>query len=164
MCQGNSPENSFDPRHLVTGDDVGGTLLYQLGHMLLYLINNEYWELAWIIQELLLGGQGVVLIGQTEIPWDRLFQHTRLLCEPDNHLSSIKPEFFAQSPLATIARHRKEGSGFTPLNLPELLSQFGNVRSHDFHDRIYALLGLAKDRDRVTVDYGSTKEDFFFDI
>ncbi|KAF5580661.1 het domain-containing protein [Fusarium pseudoanthophilum] len=155
MFQGNSPQNSFDARHPATGDDVRGTLLH--------LMNNEYWERAWIIQELLLGGQGVVLIGQTEIPWDRLFQHTRLLCEPDNHLTSIRAEHFAQSPLATIARHRKEGSGFTPLNLPELLSQFGNVRSYDFHDRIYALLGLAKDRDRVSVAYGSTKEDFFFD-
>jgi hypothetical protein len=161
ICLGKSPKNSFDARDLVTGDSEAEFLLHMWDNLLQFT-NNEYWERAWIIQELLLGGQGVVLVGRTEISWDRLFQYTRLLSEPNNHLSPPRPYDFAQSRLATIARHKRKSSGFSPLYLAELLSQFVDVRSQDFHDRIYALLGLAKDRDLISVDYDSSKEDFFF--
>ncbi|KAF5982819.1 het-domain-containing protein [Fusarium coicis] len=162
ICLGKSPKNSFDARDLVTGDNEAELLLHMWDN-LLQLTNNEYWERAWIIQELLLGGQGVVLVGRTEISWDRLFQYARLLSEPNNHLSPPTPYDFAQSRLTTIARHKRKASGFSPLYLAELLSQFVDVRSQDFHDRIYALLGLAKDRDLIRVDYDSSKEDFFFE-
>ncbi|KAK5689813.1 hypothetical protein LTR97_012572 [Elasticomyces elasticus] len=108
------------------------------------LYQRVYWKRVWIVQEVTLAKQAVLVCGHTETPW----QYISELRKARNHiwpqnLSSGERDFRQD----TIAR-------------------LDDVRCYEIHDKIYGFLGLANDNSSATipVDYSKSVQQLFEDV
>jgi hypothetical protein len=129
---------------------------------------NTYWTRIWIIQELVMAAEIVLMYGTAQLEW-RNFTYaarqvslihyryrTATVLEIDHlreRLSKCKMvdnTWLHENNLTTF-EHRSD-------RLDLLLLMFRNYKSTDFRDPVYALLGLAVRGFRIDVDYTVNRE------
>ncbi|KAI0469204.1 heterokaryon incompatibility protein-domain-containing protein [Xylaria cf. heliscus] len=125
------------------------------------LLSRSWFTRVWIVQELVLGSDVLVLCGGDEISWDDLFESIKE-CElqlnanlPDSKgiriLSNAGPAY-----ALGFTRHLFK-SGRSKTSFLDLLEAFSYTKSTKPCDKLFALLGLASDVDEeeFNPDYDS---------
>lgn len=136
---------------------------------------RPYFQRLWIIQEVLLARELVVMLGSVVVDWKDLFKASFSIANPfrrGDHCG--RPAYlyllrdWYQSPgkpyAAHISRVRDEYSG--QMDIVSLKQFTGDFQVSDSRDRIVALLGIASDQDQIQFqpDYSMPEKDFVIDF
>ncbi|KAL2279168.1 hypothetical protein FJTKL_13559 [Diaporthe vaccinii] len=142
------------------------------------LTSRTWFHRLWIVQEIALGNDPVVVCGKHTFPWCALtlFLDFAYMFQPfpavQRALSFTRAAFVAtlnSLPNARAISLARKGQNDWPEQsfLYSLWSLNSGLNSTDPRDRIYALLGLAtakKYRDALRPDYGIKVEDLFVEV
>lgn len=121
------------------------------------ILQCDWWERAWIIQEVVVSQHVVVQRGSSQVKWDHL--HDLIAYSPvaEEHLT-IR---FAQN----VQKIRDQNGAYeaTSGSLLDLVYAFRHQSASFGSDKIYALMGLlpASSADLLTPDYNETSEIVF---
>lgn len=120
-------------------------------------LRRPYFFRVWIIQEIALSPNPVILCGEKEFPWSVLQNDTALKSLP--HPLTIGLEERVVSPLLSLGKRRLRYS----TELPDLLELGRHCQSTDPRDRVFALLGLVVDAEAesLVADYGRSTPEIF---
>jgi hypothetical protein len=141
---------SLDNESILFDEEVRAT---PLAYALLDICSREYWKRAWILQEVMISRKKVLHCGPYSTPWNVFC--TTINTVEHSFTSSVLRQT-RQTPvyrLSEIPNSQIGSSSETQreqLNLEDLLERFGESACGDIRDRVYALLGLAKD---CTIDH-----------
>lgn len=138
------------------------------------VFERPYWNRLWTVQEFILAKDLVLLCGHQGVTWDCLerFYDSHGAAMFDLRAARKYGEHF-ESCLGSATEHirmRKHAAstanatGTAPrLSLTLALKRFGNLQCADTRDRVYALLGIVRDDQQLTVDYRQTPRAVFVD-
>lgn len=130
------------------------------------LLNRPYWERFWVIQEFLLARRGHVYCSDNAISWQRLRKllHTKTQAAPPNIFHDRKGHLEAISTISKTcsaapilwARTTECWSNGALLNfkyrLHTLLILYRHAKCKDRRDRVFALLGLLRQKERQALE------------
>ncbi|KAF2729998.1 HET-domain-containing protein, partial [Polyplosphaeria fusca] len=133
------------------------------------LTNRPWWRRLWILQELVLSRQAFLRCGPLAITWDSfeyfldisdLFVACNLTHETATIVRLIRQETRI---LSRCWRKGKKGQKLSLFNLLVNIMAFGVRETSDPRDRVYALLGLAKDIEQLGIrpDYSLFREQVY---
>ncbi|KUI71314.1 Heterokaryon incompatibility protein 6, OR allele [Cytospora mali] len=139
-----------------------------------HLFSRPYWSRKWILQEVALALETVVVCGQLHVNLEDLRTATELFVQWHATGNSTISEFdwlvleramtllYAGTDLLRRSVsgkliHRKH-------SLAELVLRFRDFRATDSRDQVYALLSLANDGGSITPDYSTSALDFYRDF
>lgn len=117
------------------------------------ICNVSYWTRAWVVEEIILAKDRVLVMGESEMPWSAF-----------NDYWHVAPPSIQEGILESRAFQFLESVGsangpWQPRPLRELLGKYGGQDCSDFHDRIYSILPLAVERPAFLADYGISKQE-----
>jgi hypothetical protein len=113
------------------------------------ILGSQYWERAWVTQEILLPRLVHVLVGT------RLLKFPDFLRSMDEHVRSLDAmeKGAWRSKYSTFASYLKQRDDLRDQRLAILVDQFRDRKCADPHDHIYSLLALCAERESIRVDY-----------
>ena len=129
--------------------------------------HNTYWTRIWIIQELVMATDIVLMCGTAKMEWRNFTYAMRQLSYIRYKTNSVMDliylrERLSKSPAADHLKVETEMITFAEAygrdRLDRLLLLFRNHKSTDSRDRVYALLGLATRGLRIDIDYTVDRE------
>jgi hypothetical protein len=127
------------------------------------LLCDRYFTRLWIVQEVLLARKVRVICrgmsGAVELSWESMREiatSTVLWLQERGHPRRVIALFARQGTIMLDQRHLK------PLSW--CIERFSGYRCWDPRDRVFALLGLVRERERIPVDYERPLEDTFLDV
>jgi hypothetical protein len=118
---------------------------------LLELLRRSYWKRLWIVQEILLAKDIILLCGNEACKWIAISSSRDALMKHDIS--------FKQTPGYHIIRSKDRwtDSGVkSKKSLQTLVELLPDVECHDQRDHIFGLLGLLPEDQQMRVDYGSS--------
>lgn len=147
------------PAHLEAGMDPGTPIRtlkiepYDWYYSLSDLTNRPYWSRFWVIQEFLLGRRLRVHCGNTSMDWDD-FRDLVYREEDLDYVSLSNENPPTLPPNASAAVPLLTGRSFNrlpeyPQPLYTLLVQHRHSKCQDSRDRVFALLGLVSEDERL---------------
>lgn len=125
-------------------DEIKGEMLAR------ELYNDEYWNRVWIVQEICLAGQLEVCLGRVSTNWIVFINLMAL-----HNLGNAGPMKLNKQIQA------KELDSYKLLDLVE---DYQNARCTDQRDKIYGLVGLARDVHEFPIDYRKSLYDIWKDV
>lgn len=111
------------------------------------LFGKPWFQRAWIIQEVAVATSVRVICGRWMVDWNDLYTAVEVI-ERESRAPPTDPFALAQpkwGPFLTLARLREREARHDRIPLLNLLENFRYTKSTIDHDRIFCLLGLAKD-------------------
>jgi Heterokaryon incompatibility protein (HET)/Ankyrin repeat len=125
-----------------------------------YLFRRPYWDRLWVLQEVLLGRNLLVLCGNKSVTWEKL-EAFFIPPKCDEDLDWEYPLNINNSVLSLI----KEKASFEgqERRLSYVLETFAGLQCQDVRDKVYGLLSLVPDCARIPVSYSKTSIEVFFD-
>jgi hypothetical protein len=128
-----------------------------------FICNNEYWDRAWVIQEIFLAQRVMIWADATPLEFEDLrWTMDYFYIAWKNTLMAQFKLFPAGDPRARFF----QDSGFNNAkrlylgaSLIALLAHFRNKKCHVLRDRIFSMLSLCKKAHAITVDYGVPDEE-----
>jgi hypothetical protein len=123
---------------------------------------------VWIIQEIASAKDAIVICGRDWLSWTEFCDACDEIYDMVAKTSTKNPfmdtGFSGTSPIRRLGRRRALGAPEADWSLMELLALFHSYHATDAHDKVYALLGLAKEiranydmtRPRILPDYNDT--------
>ena len=179
----------------VASNDAAELWLERLGHddflrkvfSLAHFFHRPWWSRKWVIQEVALAKQAIVLCGERRVPWLDIytFVTTWMNITFSSYRGTLynsysEPEFGQLQHVAlrilgdgvvttaeTLSHMRQQwqaaGADGISATLSNLLWSLKNAQASNPRDKIYGLLGLARrlDRDRIKVDYSLSVESLY---
>lgn len=133
----------------------------------LAFLASPYWTRAWVTQEILLARSFRALAGDTELNKDDFKTIALILASlhgrgsPHSWLFEVYLREIAKGADFVHPGGRKHGRGG---KIAHLLEGLKERECQITRDRIYSLLSVSSDGQKVTVDYGTSDEDFFADL
>jgi Heterokaryon incompatibility protein (HET) len=135
------------------------------------LFMRPYWRRLWIIQEVMLAHQILVICGSKKIQWEKLHNFYIECKESSKDYTSnfYSPGELISASFRTILTTKQQW-GFgdqwkaPKQSLSQVLSTFTRAECQDFHDKIYGLLALVTDEYSFSVDYACTGQDLLRDV
>jgi ankyrin repeat protein len=122
------------------------------------LFRRPYWDRLWVLQEVLMAQNILVLCGNQSFTWKRLEAHfipqktdTRLWTRPI-HIYNVALSLIEE-------KASFEGSN---RRLSYMLETFAGLQCEDIRDKVYGLLSLVRSSGAIPVDYSKTSADVFF--
>jgi hypothetical protein len=125
------------------------------------LCRRDYWQRAWIRQEILLAKDIHLYCGRLSVTWDE-FGVTGMAANVP-HVNDI-PE---SRHVGDFYFHRTKLKNEEPKTLERLLGRYGMSKCSDFRDRVFALLSLSSDcigHEKQLVDYTIERPMLFFAV
>lgn len=120
------------------------------------LFRNEYFSRLWIIQEIMLPPEVWLLCGDVWMSFDKLAaafnNHIHLASGSGNELGYHKH---------IVAGYKAPRRSQT---LRQCVTRFARHKCEDPRDKVYGLMGLVEERDRLAIDYNKTKHEVFLDV
>ncbi|KAF5982898.1 heterokaryon incompatibility (het-6OR allele) [Fusarium coicis] len=129
-------------------------------------INSQWWQRVWVIQEATVTSQISVQYGNVKVPWEVL-AHSANTCDGlgwgrqdtgselflgiEREHAKVLPVLSKQ--IFEIERLRMEWSDGKETTLLSLLQEFSSRKATDDRDKVFALLGLAKDIKTIKPEY-----------
>lgn len=116
-------------------------------------LNRAWWNRIWIVQEIVLAKEALILCGSASLTWTQLeysLHHTSLLLDElktqvqDSGEHALIRDRIRKIKRVTALRQRKES-----LNAVDVLDNVGSNDCTDKRDKIYGLLGIIPDADLV---------------
>jgi hypothetical protein len=128
------------------------------------IFDYEWWNRAWIIQEIVVGRTVVMQRGPHQIQWEAF--HKLLTYRPfgNDEFGAFEPPLFAKN--IQSLRVDEDAAEPSSTTLGELVSRFRFQSATFGSDKIYALLGLLKSGNSSLIkpDYNKTPEEVFVDF
>lgn len=139
-------------------EDHGWTAIKDLYH-------RDYWKRVWIVQEVCLAREVVIVCGRTQAPWAHVSELHRARKHIWTGYLSIEELDFRRSRLAHIT-NVQINSQTKGCSLWTLLESFRELQCHQIHDKIYGFLGLANDNsnNKMQIDYSKSVQELFEDV
>jgi len=132
-----------------------------------YICGNEYWERAWIIQEIFLA-KSVTVWADTE-PF--LFEHLHwtidyfYLSWKDTPIAQFKLSTKSTpDPRALISAFEEARSLYQGASIISLLAHFRNKKCTIPRDRIFSLTSMSAEGPKVRIDYNASDSDIVRDV
>jgi hypothetical protein len=144
---------------------------------LVHLFSRPWWQRMWIIQEVALALDVLVVCGSRHVPWSTFHSFT-IAWMDTGHMPHHRFNILQKTALRTLGMlvsgfsealtrlrlsHQTISSALESLKLPNLLWSFKYRLVTDPRDKIYGLLGLLGDHG-VQVDYGKSFEVTYLSI
>ncbi|KAF8853909.1 HET-domain-containing protein [Acephala macrosclerotiorum] len=129
------------------------------------LLGRKWFSRCWIKQESALASQAVVLVGPHLFAWSDLCNATRFF--GSKSYGGIHPGFSeVLRNVYDLCRTSRIGRGFKwePLPLVTLLEWSRNLEATVELDKIYSLLGLAKEGPQITVNYQISIRELYTEV
>ncbi|KAI0871983.1 heterokaryon incompatibility protein-domain-containing protein [Hypoxylon argillaceum] len=125
--------------------------------MLRRLLNQPWWQRIWVVQEVAISPKVTVRYGNVSAPWE-MFVQAAEATKLQRHQLRMEAEYAKVLSLFThrildIEMLRTEWKGHNATDLLSLLQRFSDRKATDERDKIYALLGLARQQGLVISDY-----------
>jgi hypothetical protein len=144
---------------------------------LVHLFSRPWWQRMWIIQEVALAPDVLVVCGSRRIPWSTFHSFTiawmdtghvphhscNILQKTALRILGMLVSGFSEALTRLRLSHQTISSALESLKLPNLLWSFKYRLVTDPRDKIYGLLGLLGDHG-VQVDYGKSFEVTYLSI
>ena len=116
---------------------------------------NEYFTRLWVVQEIILSTRKMILCshptaGLVWINWGLLTRKARLL---PRQVVSTAAKYL-------LGDHVQE----TQMTLSYAIKTFEESRCQDPRDKVYGLMGLVKESQRIQIDYGESLEELLLDL
>ncbi|PMD31544.1 HET-domain-containing protein [Hyaloscypha variabilis F] len=158
-------------KSIAQGKDVSADWTQYDGRALELLCNRDYWLRIWIVQEFVLAQELTLHCGSDSLSWHILafpfVHHTELF---DKSPAARVCDRELQESMAAVIIHqriRKETEVTSP-PLTELIQTHERMESTDVRDKVYGLLGLAKDiglpEIHITADYSKSALEIYWDF
>ena len=134
-------------------------------HAISELCRNDYWTRVWIVQEIGLGKNVVVVCGDLRVPWQYITELRKVRKHVWPQYQSHGERTFMRSLPAKIDQ-QKELRATQGCVLWTLMESFRNSQCQDYHDKVYGFLGLSTDcdGDLIVVDYTKSVADLHTDV
>lgn len=122
-----------------------------------FILTNEYWTRAWIMQEVILAQDAVLMVNNRLIPLSTLFN--RIMPHPPLQRRPRSLEYIAAEVgipkmlLAWQEARRDRRQGNRKSSLIHWLNISRDTKCKLPHDRVYSILELAAEGADITVDY-----------
>lgn len=135
-------------------------------HAILALLEREYWQRLWIIQELLLAKEARFQCGAQHICWEDL---ANLDTAMETNVSYFQAEDEYANPAMydalpfRLMRLRRHYNG-RRIPLWDLLSGFSASQCVDVRDKIYGLAGLTAELADLDIDYSKSTTTIYMDV
>ncbi len=123
---------------------------------------------AWIVQEVAVGSQATVLLGPHRFPLNLIFAFSQVLhtlglpsFDPSRTKEELYGSWYDISAILNLAYMIMERKSY---KLIELLARFRMSHSSDPRDKVYSLIGLARNMDQaLIIDYSKSVKDVYLD-
>lgn len=115
-------------------------------HTIKHLFSRRYFTRVWILQEIALAREPVVMYGAYEVPWDTI--RTKITRSLERYAGSSTWSYNLARPLLPpkepLPRALTLGSGTLrgPSDLLDLLDKARSSQAHDARDKVFALFGM----------------------
>ncbi|KAE8376750.1 heterokaryon incompatibility protein-domain-containing protein [Aspergillus bertholletiae] len=160
--------DGVDMNSFITGKDRD-SLDKVMEALRLFLSAVQWWKRVWVIQEVVTPRRIMILYGSMIAPWETFVKAAdRLHDNPQMEIPSfatddtkILAEFSRR--IRSIESIRNRWQSAEQITLLQLLRQFSGREATDPRDKVYALLGLAKDKPSVEPNYAAQELDVFVD-
>ncbi|KAM7206457.1 Heterokaryon incompatibility protein (HET) domain containing protein [Naviculisporaceae sp. PSN 640] len=126
------------------------------------LIGRPWFYRVWIIQEVSVASKVEVWCGNVQVPWDELVDAVEIITKRNPGISGVI--LYDHAVLLLMLRVTRETTVVNePASLLQLLVRHRRSLATVPHDKVYALCGLAGDREILGIvpDYRTTKEEVF---
>jgi len=148
------PDAPLVLRDLQADGDRSTTKLSEVYHALATVTRNEYFTRLWIVQEIILSTQRKVLCshptrGPVWIDWGRL------LVEAQNY-----PHYISSKAVQHLLDDHKQEKQMT---LIYAIKTFIQSHCQNPRDKVYGLMGLVKEEQRLAIDYGKSLQELLLD-
>ncbi|KAK4163868.1 heterokaryon incompatibility protein-domain-containing protein [Cladorrhinum sp. PSN259] len=140
--------------------------------------SNPYWERLWIVQEIVLAKEVLVVMGEQEVSW----QHMRQLSVSKNNIeihfwtlrrrysrnqTRVSTKYGSSAiPLSSVMecrdRYQEASPGDQKISLKTLLELLQEQESTNGRDMVYGLLGLSEQQ--ITIDYAKDPSRILLDV
>jgi hypothetical protein len=125
------------------------------------LFQRPYWERLWIIQEVVVSKEAELYCGKEHIPWEEFSRFQT--CLEDGEIQSLHKSSIEKSLAFSLDRYRVyHQTDYS--NLIELLEPFSSSLCFEVRDKIYGLIGLARDATNFKIDYSRSLYNIFVDV
>jgi hypothetical protein len=121
---------------------------------------HPYWKRVWIVQEICLGSNIVVVCGKLRMPWQYITELRKVRKHVWPQYQSQEEREFMRSLPARID-HQKELHSSQSCVLWTLMETFQDSLCQEFHDKVYGFIGLSTDcgAGGLVVDYAKSEAD-----
>ena len=125
------------------------------------LCQRPYWQRLWIVQEVIVSQEAELHCGEEHMPWDdfSVFQK----CLEDGDIELDGDDRIQKSSAFNLDQYRVYNRTDYS-NLIELLEPFSSSLCFEVRDKIYGLVGLARDATDFRIDYSRSLYDIFIDV
>jgi hypothetical protein len=125
------------------------------------LCQRPYWQRLWIVQEVVVSQEAELYCGKEHMPWDdfSVFQK----CLEDGDIELDGDDRIQKSSAFNLDQYRVYNRTDYS-NLIELLEPFSSSLCFEVRDKIYGLVGLARDATDFRIDYSRSLYDIFIDV
>ncbi|KAE8135952.1 heterokaryon incompatibility protein-domain-containing protein [Aspergillus pseudotamarii] len=160
--------DGVDMNRFTAGKDQG-SLDEIMEALRLFLSAVTWWKRVWVIQEVVIPSRIVILYGSMLAPWEMFVKaanrvHVNSQMEIRSlaaHDTKVLAEFSRR--ILSIESIRTRWQSPEQITLLQLLRQFSGRAATDPRDKVYALLGLAKDKPSVEPNYAASELEVFVD-
>ncbi|KAE9367969.1 HET-domain-containing protein [Stipitochalara longipes BDJ] len=125
------------------------------------LCQRPYWERLWIIQEVVVSQDAELYCGMNHMPWDDFSRFQK--CLEDGEIELNGDDSIQKSLAFNLDRYRAYNQ-IDYSNIIELLEAFSSSLCYEIRDKIYGLVGLARDAADFRIDYSRSLYDIFVDV
>jgi hypothetical protein len=125
------------------------------------LCQRPYWERLWIIQEVVVSQEAELYCGLDHMSWDDFSRFQK--CVEDGGIEMGGDDSIQNSLAFNLDRYRVYNQTDYS-NLIELLEPFSLSLCYEVRDKIYGLVGLARDANNFKIDYSRSIYDIFVDV
>ena len=144
--------------------EIEDKITSKLWDALFHLLHRPWWSRSWVLQEIAVAtGEPLMGCGQKWLPWS-VFEKTQSLIARSTSLRVLQTMSDTVPSLLLIRKHR---TGNQPArSLDFLLQDSFGFEATDPRDKIYSLLGLLHETDRValTPDYSKSVRQVYIEI
>jgi hypothetical protein len=125
------------------------------------LCQRPYWERLWIIQEVVASKEAELYCGRDRTSWEEFSVFQK--CIEDGDLELNGDDSLEKSLAFKLDRYRVyQQTDYS--NVIELLEPFSSSLCSELRDKVYGLVGLAKDAMDFPIDYSRSLYDIFVDV
>ena len=125
------------------------------------LCHRPYWERLWIVQEVVVSQDAELYCGMDHMPWNDFSRFQKCLEDGDIELNG---DDSIQKSLAFHLDRYRAYNQIDYSNIIELLEPFSYSLCYETRDKIYGLVGLARDAAKFPIDYSRSLYDIFIDV
>ncbi|KAI0102126.1 heterokaryon incompatibility protein-domain-containing protein [Nemania sp. FL0031] len=149
------PNDYHYARAVIEGGGTRGR--QEIFELLRRLLVEPWWQRIWVVQEVAIPPKVTIRYGNVTAPWNMFVQAAEVIKSQDFRLSNdagyVKVLSLFTRQVLDIENLRTKWEIERGTDLLSLLQRFSERKATDERDKIYALLGLAKEEGLLIPDY-----------